>query len=69
MFSVGHPAGCWVVKRWRYRLYSIARKLVRSGRQARLVISKHAPGAVLFTLIGEHCKKLQHRWRQEELAA
>lgn len=26
MLPIGHPARCWDVKRWRYRLYSIGRE-------------------------------------------
>lgn len=28
----GHEAGIWDLKRWRYRLFSVAGKLVSSGR-------------------------------------
>ncbi|WP_431710495.1 IS1380 family transposase [Glutamicibacter uratoxydans] len=69
VLPVGHQASVWDLKRWRYRLFSIAGKLVRSGRQAKLLIPKHAPEAGLFTLIGDVCQKLHQRWRQGHLTA
>ncbi|WP_141358832.1 IS1380 family transposase, partial [Glutamicibacter nicotianae] len=41
----GHEAGCWDVKRWRYRLFSMAGKIVSGGRQRRLLIPESAPEA------------------------
>lgn len=32
----GHEAGCWDMKRWRYRLFSMAGKIIHSGRQTKL---------------------------------
>lgn len=69
VLPAGHEASVWDLKRWRYRLFGLAGKLVSSGRQTRLLIPKHAPEGGLFTIIGEHGTKLQHRWRQGQLTA
>lgn len=69
VLPAGHDASVWDLKRWRYRLFSMAGKLISSGRQTRLLIPEHAPEAGLFTLIGDACLKLQQRWRQGNLAA
>lgn len=69
MLPVGHPAGCWDVKRWRYRLYAIAGKLITSSRQTRLLIPTTAPeSALLLDLIGRADTWYQ-QWRQGHLAA
>lgn len=39
----GHPARRWEPKRLRLRLFSIAARLARHGRNRRLHLSTHAP--------------------------
>lgn len=65
----GQEAGVWDLKRWRYRLFSIAGKLVSSGRQARLLLPESAAETGLIMLIADACRALQQRWRQGQLAA
>ena len=64
-----HVAGVWDVKRWRYRLFSMAGKLISSGRRTRLLIPAHAPESRLFSLVNQACNQLRHRWRQGHLTA
>ena len=64
-----HEAGVWDVKRWRYRLFSMAGKLTSSGRRTRLLIPAHAPEFRLFSLMSQTCNQLRHRWRQGHLRA
>ncbi|MGP9818357.1 IS1380 family transposase, partial [Glutamicibacter sp. 363] len=65
----GHEAGCWDLKRWRYRLFSMAGKIVSGGRQRRLLISARAPEAQLLCQLNEGVGVLFQRWRRGELAA
>ena len=65
----GHEAGCWDVKRWRYRLFSMAGKVVSGGRQLRLLIPDKAPEAKLLFQLHEGIGALFQRWRHGELAA
>ena len=65
----GHEAGCWDVKRWRYRLFSMAGKIVASGRQRRLLFPCRAPEAGLFSLLHQGIGVLFRRWRHGGLAA
>ena len=65
----GHAAGCWDMKRWRYRLFSMAGKLVSGGRQRRLLIPERAPEAQLLFQLHEGIGTLFQRWRHGLLAA
>ncbi|KSU66014.1 transposase [Arthrobacter sp. NIO-1057] len=65
----GHEASCWDLKRWRYRLFSTAGKIVSGGRQRRLLIHESAPEAQLLFLLQQSIGLLFHRWRHGELAA
>ncbi|MGP5699954.1 IS1380 family transposase [Glutamicibacter arilaitensis] len=65
----GHAAGCWDMKRWRYRLFSMAGKVVTGGRQRRLLIPERAPEARLLCQLHEGIGTLFQRWRHGELAA
>ena len=65
----GHEAGCWDVKRWRYRLFSMAGKIVSGGRQRRLLIPESAPEAQLLCQLIEGIDSLFQRWRHGLLAA
>lgn len=44
----GHEAGRWDMKRWRYRLLSMAGKVVSGGLQPRSLTSGKAPEAQLL---------------------
>ena len=59
----GHEAGCWDVKRWRYRLFSMAGKIVNGGRQTKLLVSDKAPEAALLLELHERIKHLQPRFK------
>ncbi|WP_279403523.1 transposase, partial [Arthrobacter sp. JCM 19049] len=63
LLPVNHPAGCWDVKRWRYRLYSIAGKLITSSRKTRLLIPGTAPEATLLTDLLERAQAGYQQWR------
>ncbi|MBP2399795.1 hypothetical protein JOF39_002876 [Glutamicibacter protophormiae] len=64
-----HAAGCWDLKRWRFRLFSMAGKVISGGRQRRLLIPQRAPGAQLLCQLIEGIGLLFQRWRHGELAA
>ncbi|UTT40876.1 IS1380 family transposase [Glutamicibacter mishrai] len=64
----GHDASVWDVKRWRYRLFSMAGKIVSGGRQRRLLIPVRAPGAQLLLQLQKNIGVLFQRWRHGELA-
>ena len=63
-----HAAGCWDLKRWRYRVWSLAGKLVTSSRQPRLLVNQDAPEAELVLLLQERISLLAGRWRNGHLA-
>lgn len=63
----GHEAGCWDMKRWRYRLFSMAGKIIRGGRQATLLISGKTPEAKLLLELYERIKHLQKRFKDRIL--
>ncbi len=44
-----HPARCWEPKRLRLRLFSIAARITRHARRARLRLAAHAPWTHLLT--------------------
>ena len=69
LLPVNHPAGCWDVKRWRYRLYSIAGKLITSSRKTRLLIPGTAPEATLLTDLLERAQAGYQQWRHDHLTA
>ncbi|MCW4464207.1 IS1380 family transposase [Glutamicibacter sp. MNS18] len=69
MLPVGHPAGCWDVKRWRYRLYVIAGKLITSSRQTGLLVPATAPEAALLIELLERAHAWYQQWRHGQLAA
>ncbi|MGP5384139.1 IS1380 family transposase, partial [Glutamicibacter arilaitensis] len=64
----GHKASVWDLKRWRYRLFSMAGKIVSGGRQRRLLISARAPEARLLRQLNEGVDVLFQRWRHGQLA-
>lgn len=65
----GHPAGVWDVKRWRYRLFSMAGKLVRGGRQTRLLLPRAAPEAELALDLHRRITRVHQHFRHGNLAA
>lgn len=69
LLPADHPAGVWDMKRWRYRLYSMAGKLISSGRQTKLLVPAAAPEAQLFTTLLEATAELRQRWRNGHLTA
>jgi len=69
LLPAGHAAGVWDMKRWRYRLFSMAGKLISSARKRRLLIPKAAPESQLFTTLIEGSRQLQHRWQNVQLTA
>ncbi|WP_413455087.1 IS1380 family transposase [Glutamicibacter sp. FR1] len=64
-----HIAGCWDLKRWRYRVWSLAGKLVTGSRQPRLLVNQDAPEAGLVLLLQERISLLAGQWRNGHLAA
>ena len=65
----GHEASVWDVKRWRYRLFSMAGKVVSGGRQRRLLIPGKAPEARLLCRLIEGIGVLFQRWRHGQPSA
>jgi len=63
-----HIAGCWDLKRWRYRIWSLAGKLVTGSRQARLLVNQDAPEAELVLLLQGRISRLTGQWRHGHLA-
>lgn len=63
----GHEAGCWDMKRWRYRLFSMAGKIVHGGRQTRLLLPRKAPEAALVMELFASIKDLRHRFKDRVL--
>ncbi|WP_138926159.1 transposase [Glutamicibacter creatinolyticus] len=68
MLTVRRPAGCWDVKRWRYRLYAVAGKLISNSRQTRLLILKMAPESALLMQMLEQAHTGYPEWRHGHLA-
>lgn len=62
LLPVGHEAVSWDVKRWRYRVWSMAGKLTKSGRQPRLLINQKAPECGLVLSLQEQITGLRQRW-------
>lgn len=56
-----HRARYWDVKRFRYRLFAIAGKLTRHGRQSTLLLPETTPEKNLITIIMEAIKALAER--------
>ena len=69
ILPAGHDAGTWDMKRWRYRLFSIAGKIISSARKKRLLIPESAPESPLFFTLVEGIARLRERWRNGHLAA
>lgn len=69
ILPVGHEAGVWDLKRWRYRLFSIAGKIVSTARRKRLLIPTAAPESELLFTLHEGFTQLRQHWRHGHLAA
>ncbi|MDQ0277364.1 hypothetical protein QO003_001667 [Arthrobacter silviterrae] len=65
----GHTAKRWDVKRWRYRLFATAGKLITCARKTWLLIPKHAPEAGTTTTILAAISELKQRRRKLPLLA
>jgi hypothetical protein len=65
----GHTAGDRDVKRWRYRVFSMAGKLVRGGRQTRLLLPRTAPEAELAMGLHDRTNRAHQHFRHGNLAA
>lgn len=69
MLPSGYAARNWDVKRWRYRLFSTAGKIITRARRTWLLIPEHAPEANTITTILANINELkQHRQRLPSLA-
>jgi Transposase DDE domain group 1 len=59
----GHKARCWDIKRWRYRLFATAGKLITRARQTRLLIADKAPESGTITTLLAATAELKTRLR------
>ncbi len=64
MLPNGHMARDWDVKRWRYRLFATAGKLITRARKTWLLIPVTAPEAVTITALLEAIKELTQQRRK-----
>ncbi len=55
------------MKRWRYRLFSMAGKIIHGGRQTRLLLPDTAPEATLVMELYESIQDLRHRFKDSVL--
>ncbi|GAA1499115.1 hypothetical protein GCM10009628_41200 [Paeniglutamicibacter kerguelensis] len=68
VLPAGHVAGVWDMKRWRYKLFSIAGKLISSARRQRLLVPESVPESHLYSTLIEGTTRLRNRWRNGHLA-
>ncbi len=59
----GHQARGWDIKRWRYRLFATAGKLITRARRDQLLISHKVPEAAMITALLAQFKELKDRLR------
>ena len=64
MLATGHEARGWDVKRWRYRLFATAGKLITRARKTWLLIPATAPEAGTITTVLEAIKELARQRRK-----
>ncbi|NVN00809.1 IS1380 family transposase [Arthrobacter sp. SDTb3-6] len=64
MLPTGHTARGWDVKRWRYRLFATAGKLITRARKTWLLIPETAPETGTITTVLKAIKELSHQRRQ-----
>ncbi len=70
MLPNGHTAKDWDVKRWRYRLFATAGKLITRARKTWMLIPETAPEAGTITTLRDAIKELsQHRRKRLPLPA
>lgn len=69
VLPTGHEAGVWDLKRWRYRLFSIAGKIISSARRKKLLIPRAAPESSLLFTLHDGFTRLHQHWRTGHLAA
>jgi hypothetical protein len=60
----GHTARGWDMKRWRYRLFATAGKLITRARRTRLLIADKAPEAGTITTLLATIDELKTSLRQ-----
>ncbi|MFK4299900.1 hypothetical protein ABH924_005090 [Arthrobacter sp. GAS37] len=56
----GHQAKTWDIKRWRYRLFATAGKIITRARRTQLLLPETAPERALITWMLEAIKGLRH---------
>jgi hypothetical protein len=59
----GHHAKAWDIKRWRYRLFATAGKIITRTRRNQLLLSESAPEKDLLKLLLENTRPAQQRAR------
>ena len=57
----GHQARAWDIKRWRYRLFATAGKIITRARCRQLLLPEMAPEKALIARILEAVTELRHR--------
>ncbi|MDQ0854702.1 hypothetical protein QFZ79_002813 [Arthrobacter sp. V4I6] len=63
----GHKARAWDMKRWRYRLFATAGKLITRARRSRLLIPDKAPESGTITTLLAAIAELKNSLRQQAL--
>ncbi len=54
----GHRAKAWDIKRWRYRLFATAGKIISRARRNRLLLPESAPEKDLLKLLLDNTARL-----------
>jgi len=57
----GHKAASWDVKRWRYRVFATAGKIITRARRRILLLPETAPETPLITTITTQIADLKNR--------
>ncbi|RNL55443.1 transposase, partial [Arthrobacter oryzae] len=60
----GHKARGWDIKRWRYRLFATAGKIITRARQSKLLIPDKAPETGTITTLLAAIAELKNSLRQ-----
>ncbi|WP_396020818.1 hypothetical protein [Arthrobacter sp. ISL-28] len=55
----GHRAKAWGIKRWRYRVFAIAGKIITRARRNYLLLPESAPEKELLKLLLENTGRLK----------
>lgn len=69
VIPAGHAAGVWDLKPWRYRLLSIAGRIISSARRKKLLIPQTTPESAFLFVLHESFTRLCPHWRHGYLAA